>query len=187
MEQERQITTQAANRKTIKWLLLVVVGMFGFGYALVPLYDVICDITGINGKTGRVSAQTAEQMVVDQSRSITVEFVASINTDLPWDFKPLLTKLEIHPGQTGTVSYVAHNKSDRDIIGQAIPSVAPGVAALYFSKTECFCFTQQLLKAGETKEMPVRFVIDPRLPETVSTVTLSYTFFESLQNKKSPS
>ncbi|OQW93824.1 MAG: cytochrome c oxidase assembly protein [Beggiatoa sp. IS2] len=187
MEQERQITTQVANQRTIKWLLVVVVAMFGFGYALVPIYDVFCEITGINGKTGRISEQTAQNMEIDPHRMITVEFVANINADLPWEFKPLQTKLEVHPGQTGTVSYVASNKSDRDIIGQAIPSVAPGIAALYFSKTECFCFTQQLLKAGETKEMPVRFIIDPRLPENISTVTLSYTFFESLQNKKSPS
>jgi cytochrome c oxidase assembly protein subunit 11 len=187
MEQERQVVTQSANRRTVKWLILVVIGMFGFGYALVPLYDVICEVTGINGKTGRVSAQAAEQMEVDQNRTVTVEFVANINADLPWEFKPLQTKLEIHPGQTGTVSYVAYNTSDRDMIGQAIPSVAPGLASLYFSKTECFCFTQQLLKAGEKKEMPVRFIIDPRLPKNISTVTLSYTFFESVQNKKSSS
>jgi len=164
------------NKKVVKNLLFVVVGMFGFGFALVPLYDVFCDITGLNGKTGDQYA-SQEQVQVDTSREIKVEFLANVNAEMPWEFKPLTYSVKVHPGEASRIEYVARNKTDRDIIGQAVPSVSPGIAAAHFQKTECFCFTEQVLKAGEEKIMPVVFMIDPSIDEDVHEVTLSYTFF----------
>ncbi len=164
------------NKKVVKNLLFVVVGMFGFGFALVPLYDVFCDITGLNGKTGDQYA-SHEQVQVDTSREIKVEFLANVNAEMPWEFKPLTYSVKVHPGEASRIEYVAINKTDRDIIGQAVPSVSPGIAAAHFQKTECFCFTEQVLKAGEEKIMPVVFMIDPSIDEDVHEVTLSYTFF----------
>lgn len=164
------------NKKVVKNLLFVVVGMFGFGFALVPLYDVFCDITGLNGKTGDQYA-SQEQVQVDTSREIKVEFLANVNAEMPWEFKPLTYSVKVHPGEASRIEYVARNKTDRDIVGQAVPSVSPGIAAAHFQKTECFCFTEQVLKAGEEKIMPVVFMIDPSIDEDVHEVTLSYTFF----------
>ncbi len=164
------------NKKVVKNLLFVVVGMFGFGFALVPLYDVFCDITGLNGKTGDQYA-SHEQVQVDTSREIKVEFLANVNAEMPWEFKPLTYSVKVHPGEASRIEYVARNKTDKDIIGQAVPSVSPGIAAAHFQKTECFCFTEQVLKAGEEKIMPVVFMIDPSIDEDVHEVTLSYTFF----------
>ena len=164
------------NKKVIRNLLFAVVGMFGFGFALVPLYDVFCDITGINGKTGeQYISDTPIQ--IDTSREIKVEFLANLNADMPWEFKPLTRSVRVHPGEASRIEYVARNKTDRDIVGQAIPSVSPGLAAAHFQKTECFCFTEQILKAGEEKIMPVVFMIDPSVDEDIHEVTLAYTFF----------
>lgn len=150
--------------------------MFGFGFALVPLYDVFCSVTGINGKTGgRVS--NIESVKIDDSREIKVEFLTSLNEDMPWDFKALKNSVKVHPGQVIKVEFMARNTSDRDITGQAIPSVSPGLAAKYFKKTECFCFSEQKLKAGEEKIMPLVFVVDPLISEDVHEISLSYTFF----------
>ncbi len=168
--------TKAGNEKVLRNLLFVVVGMFGFGFALVPLYDVFCDLTGLNGKTGgQYVSETPTQ--IDTSREIKVEFLANLNDGMPWEFKPLTYSVKVHPGEATRVEYVARNKTNRDIVGQAIPSVTPGQAASHFQKTECFCFTEQVLKAGEEKTMPVIFVIDPSIDEDVHEVTLSYTFF----------
>jgi cytochrome c oxidase assembly protein subunit 11 len=164
------------NKKVIRHLLFVVIVMFGFGFALVPLYDVFCDITGLNGKTGEQYV-SAEPIQIDTSREIKVEFLANLNADMPWEFKPLTNIVKVHPGEAARVEYVARNKTDRDIVGQAVPSVTPGLAAAHFQKTECFCFTEQVLKAGEEKIMPVVFMIDPSVDEDVHEVTLSYTFF----------
>jgi len=166
----------ADNKKVIRNLLFAVVGMFGFGFALVPLYDVFCDITGINGKTGDQYISD-KPIQIDTSREIKVEFLANLNADMPWEFKPLTRSVRVHPGEASRIEYVARNKTDRDIVGQAIPSVSPGIAAAHFQKTECFCFTEQVLKAGEEKIMPVVFMIDPSIDEDVHEVTLSYTFF----------
>lgn len=173
-----------ANRKLVGKLGLVVIAMFGFGFVLVPLYDVFCDITGLNGKTGRIDAEAALSHVVDTSREVTVEFVASVNSDLPWEIKPMVRKIKVHPGEVTEVKYAARNKADGTVIGQAVPSLVPGLASKYFNKTECFCFTQQVLEAGEYKEMPLRFVVDPALPEDVTSVALSYTFFRMDQGKE---
>lgn len=160
-------------------LLLVVCAMFGFGFAMVPLYDVFCDITGLNGKTGRMDAGgVAQAYKIDEDRSVTVQFVANRNQGLNWTFQPIVHEMEVHPGKIYETSYFARNNNEQVMIGQAIPSVTPGKAAAHFSKTECFCFTEQRFEAGEGRDMPVRFVIDPALPEEVEQVTLSYTFFD---------
>ena len=164
------------NSKIITRLLVAVVIMFGFGFAMVPLYDVFCDITGLNGKTGDQVA-LSESMKVDTSREITVEFIASLNEEMPWEFRPLTKSVKVHPGQPTRIEYVAINKTNNKIIGQAVPSVAPGLAAAYFQKTECFCFTEQTLEAKEERNMPVIFVVDPEISEDINEITLSYTFF----------
>jgi cytochrome c oxidase assembly protein subunit 11 len=168
---------RSANRRLATRLVLVSVAMFAFGFALVPLYDVFCDITGLNGKTGRIAADAAPAMRIDRSRLINVEFVANVNGDLPWQFAPATRRVVVHPGESRLIHYVVENPTDRPLVAQAVPSVAPALASRYFNKTECFCFTQQTLAAGERREMPAVFVIDPELPEGIGTVTLSYTFF----------
>lgn len=167
----------AAGATPVK-LALVVLVMFGFGFALVPLYNVICDVTGLNGKTGVVSAQQAGAYVVDERREITVEFVANLNQNLDWEFAPVVSKMKVHPGRVYTTEFVAKNNYSTEMVGQAVPSVMPNRAARYFNKTECFCFTRQRFAPGEQRRMPVSFVIDPAIPPQVQTVTLSYTFFD---------
>lgn len=168
-----------ANSRVVKRLGLAAVLMFGFGFAMVPLYDVFCEVTGLNGKTGRMDIEDALTQVVDEDRLVTVEFLGLVHSDLPWDFKPMVKKIKVHPGEVTEVNYYATNTADNAVTGQAVPSVAPGQAAKYFSKTECFCFTRQLLEPGEGKEMPLRFVVDPALPENVKTLSLSYTFYQA--------
>ena len=170
------MTVQTSNAKVIGRLLLLVVAMFGFGFALVPLYDVFCDVTGLNGKTGD-RVEFSEAPVIDHSRLVKVQFVANLNESMPWKFKPLTRSIEVHPGKPTTIEYVAKNSTRHPITGQAVPSVSPGLAAAYFQKTECFCFTEQTLAAGEEKRMPVKFIVDSSLPEDINELTLSYTFF----------
>ena len=167
------------NRRLVSKLMVLVVTMFGFGYLLVPLYNVFCEVTGLNGKTGRLSVVEAAAISVDHSRVVTVEFVTTVNSGFPWEFKPLVTRIEVHPGVETEAIFEVTNRNSETVIGQAVPSVAPNSAARFFSKTECFCFTQQTLAAGETRRMPVRFVVDPRLPKNIQTLTLGYTFFRS--------
>jgi len=159
-------------------LFLVPILMFGFGYLMVPLYDVFCDLTGINGKTGdAISTAQAQQMEAETTRELKLEFVASVNQDGPWEFRPSHTSMVIHPGQTYTATYYARNLRDIPATTQAIPSVSPAKAAPHLNKTECFCFTEQKFKANEMREMPVTFVVDSNIPEDVDTLTLSYTLF----------
>lgn len=165
------------NRRLSFRLALGAAAMFGFGYALVPLYDVYCKLTGLNGKTDRIGIEEALTRKVDRARWVTVEFVANTAGTLPWDFKPEQRRVRVHPGEITQTLFTARNTSGRAIVGQAVPSVTPNEASLYFHKTECFCFTRQALKSGEGKEMPVRFVIDPELPKAIGTVTLAYMFF----------
>ncbi len=169
-----------ANRRFALKLAGLTLAMFGFGYALVPIYNVFCEITGINGKTGRVEASALDG-AVDLSREVTVEFITSVNGSFALEFEPEVTRMTVHPGGLYEASFVASNLSDRATVGQAVPSVAPSSAASHFNKTECFCFTQQSFKARESKRMPVRFVVDRDLPEHVRTITLSYTFFDAGQ------
>jgi cytochrome c oxidase assembly protein subunit 11 len=177
MSRKRAPTRDPAVRRTGVKLALVALGMFAFGYALVPLYDVICEVTGLNGKTGRAEATVAA--VPDEERWVTVEFTGSTQAGLPWEFRPQQKSLRVHPGAVAVAYYEVRNGAGEAITGQAVPSVAPNKAAAHFKKIECFCFTQQTLKAGETRSMPVRFVVDTRLPKDVHTVTLSYAFFNS--------
>ena len=168
--------------RTAKKLALFAAAMFGFGYVMVPIYNVFCDVTGVNGKTGEISQSEAKAGVVDKDRLVTVEFDTNVNNALPWKFKAENYKMEVHPGEISTALFVAENESDQFITGQAIPSVAPSEASLFFNKTECFCFSQQVLKPHERKEMVVRFVVDSKLPKDISTMTLSYTFFKALSS-----
>lgn len=166
-----------ANVRTLRRALLVAVGMFGFGYLLVPIYNSVCEALGINGQTSQVSA--AAKLEADPERTVTITFDANVNTKLPWSFKPLTQRLEVHPGEFARVAYLAHNLSGADIVGQAAHSVTPQSAAMYFKKSECFCYSQQPLRSGESKEMPVVFVIDPNLPKDIKEITLSYTFLRA--------
>lgn len=159
--------------------LLVASGlMFGFGFAMVPIYQKICEVTGVNVLTQRdeQAEAFAKNTQVDTSRKVTIEFDA--NSHGPWQFKPELNAVSAHPGELVTVYYELHNRSPHPVTGQAIPSYAPTHAAGYFKKLECFCFKQQALDAGETRKFPVVFVVDPQLPGDVSNITLSYTFFD---------
>jgi len=167
------------NVKMVGKLAVVVAGMFGFGYALVPMYKAICEFTGINvlaqGETG-LSRNVPANTQVDTSRTITVEFDA--NARGPWSFHPAERSLQVHPGQLTTVMYEFQNTQNRRMSAQAIPSYAPRQAAAHFNKLECFCFNEYTLNPGEKKQWPVVFVIDPKLSKDVTTITLSYTFFE---------
>ncbi len=165
------------NRSTVVTLVMVSIAMFGFGYALVPLYDVFCDLTGLNGKTGEITVSEASTLTVDTSRLITVEFDTNVSSKLPWEFSAEKRTMKVHPGKVNEAIFYATNLANHQTTGQAVPSVAPAKASLYFNKTECFCFSQQILSSGESKQMPVRFVIDPALPESIELLTLSYTFF----------
>lgn len=162
--------------RLVKRLLLVVVAMFGFGFALVPIYDVMCQAFGINGKTAGAYTQTLQP--VDQNRRVKVQFLATNAADMVWQFGPASDQLEVHPGAVAEIVFSAHNPTDKPMTAQAIPSVAPSKAAAYFHKTECFCFTQQVLQPGESIEMPVRFIVDPELPGDVKHLTLAYTLFD---------
>jgi cytochrome c oxidase assembly protein subunit 11 len=185
MNPMRVTSLLADNRRMVGKLLVVVLLMFGFGYALVPMYRAICDALGINVlslaeqrvATGNWSGRKASiNTQVDTTRTVTVEFDA--NARGPWDFKPALRSLQVHPGEMATVMYDFKNIQNRTMAAQAIPSYAPMQAGSHFNKLECFCFNEYMLKAGESKQWPVVFVIDPKLPKDVNTITLSYTFFE---------
>jgi len=167
---------RAANRQLLVKLSVVAVLMFGFGYALVPLYDKICQALGINN-LAVAEASTPVNTQVDRSRRVTIEFDGNAH-NLPWRFRPLVNHLEVHPGELATVEFEIVNVREAAVTGQAVPSYGPVRAGQYFRKMECFCFKQQSLAAGETRRMPVVFVVDPALPGDVKTITLSYTFFE---------
>jgi len=166
---------RAENRKLLIRLALAAVGMFGFGFALVPFYKTICEVAGLNRLVDKQDAPKNSQ--VDLSRTVTLEFDANTHA-MPWRFRPLKNAVEVHPGQLVRVDYELENATDKPIVGQAIPSYGPQIAAQYLKKLDCFCFSQQKLAGGEKKVLPVVFVIDPALPADVRTVTLSYTFFE---------
>lgn len=167
------------TRRTALKLALIPIAMFGFGYALVPLYNVFCDTLGLGGRgVKEVDVSTVDVRGVDRGRDIKMEFVTSVNGDLPWNFRAMTGTTTINPGALNEAEFVVENTSDKTIVGRAIYNVTPSVASVYFSKTECFCFTEQTLKPGEKMVMPVRYVIDTELPNNIKGVTLSYTFFE---------
>jgi cytochrome c oxidase assembly protein subunit 11 len=164
-----------ANLLTMSKLTIVAVAMFGFGFALIPFYQKICEVTGVNNV---LKADAVENTQVEATRSVTIEFDSNLSGKLPWTFRPLQTNVRVHPGELTTVVYEIRNTSDRTVTGQAVPSYGPQLAVRYFKKLECFCFTQQTLQPGEARQMPVVFVIERGLPDDVNTITLSYSFFE---------
>jgi len=164
------------NRRMLVKLSVVAVAMFGFGYALVPIYKQLCEALGINYFV-KPDATSAVNTQVDSTRSVTIEFDANSH-GMPWSFRPLTRHVTVHPGQLTTVEYEIANVRGESVTGQAIPSFGPARAGQYFRKLECFCFTQQALGAGETRRMPVVFLVDPALPRDMNTITISYTFFE---------
>lgn len=163
------------NRRLFTRLVLVAIGMFGFGYALVPFYYQICAAWGVNS-LGQVSEKPVNTQV-DTTRTVTIEFDSNVH-GLPWRFKPLVNHIEVHPGELTTVEYEVANERAVAVTAQAVPSYGPQLAGEYFKKIECFCFSQQTLAPGEVRRMPVTFVVDPRLPKDVNSIALSYTFFE---------
>jgi len=185
LERQREELMQQSDRKhrrTVVKSLLTVLGMFGFGFALVPLYDVFCDITGLNGKTGGRYELTSETVVVDESRVVRVQFITSNNENMPWEFRPTQYEIKVHPGELVQVDFYAKNPTGKRMIAQAVPSLSPAQGTDYFHKTECFCFNQQVLEAGEETLMPLIFVVDQALPEHLKTLTLSYTIFDLPQD-----
>lgn len=175
-----------ANKKLAKRLLLIAIAMFGFGFALAPMYEAFCSAFGINGRfvdiqdgTYDASARVAKITGIDKSRTVTVQFTASRNQNLHWEFRPMESIVKVNPGEVRVVKYYAKNLTGKTVVAQAVPSISPGQATKYLNKIECFCFTQQTFKPGEAREMPLRFVIDPALPGKISTLTLAYTFFDT--------
>ena len=165
------------HRKLVTSLLVIVVGAFGFGYALVPLYDVFCEITGFAGRTNTETVAVTE--APDLSREIRVEFVTTVNAYAPFEFGADADSMTVNPGKMYFATFTAKNLTDEDKVAQAVPSVAPGAAAQYFVKIECFCFDQQAFTANEERAMPLQFIVDPDLPDYVDTITLQYTFFDT--------
>lgn len=165
-------------------LCVLVVGMFGFGYLMVPIYDVLCDITGLNGKPSMEAASSPQDSALQslsaqaQQREITVEFVSVVNSAAAWTFKPVQRSMKVTPGKTYEASYQVTNLAQRPAVGQAVPSVAPSSAAKYFNKIECFCFNRQDFPAGASKDLPLVFFVEPDLPRSIDTITLSYTYFD---------
>ena len=174
-------TSKKKPANTVAKLALVSVLMFGFGYVLVPLYDVFCDLTGLRF-TDESAQLKPQEITEDSSRLVTVEFDVTRNNQMPWQIRPAVRRMQVHPGKVYTTSYVAKNETNSAIIGQAVPSVTPITANRHLIKTECFCFTNQTLNAGEEVEMPLSFMLNPKLPTNVNTVTLSYTFFDITQS-----
>jgi cytochrome c oxidase assembly protein subunit 11 len=172
--------TSQKNAKLVRTLVLVALGMFGFGYAMVPLYDVLCEVTGLNGKVESTAIKEVNYEV-DKNREITVEFMTALNESTAMVFRSEIKKLKVHPGEYYTVNFYAENKTDKVMVARAIPSISPGAVAEYFKKTECFCFTEQTFKAREGRTMPVRFVVNPEIPEQYKTITLAYTFFDNTE------
>ena len=178
-----------SHRQLLIKLLAVIALSFAFGFALVPLYDALCLATGLNGKTagttravgigGLSKAATAPVSRIDSSRIVTVEFTSTVMPGLPWDMKPLISSLDLHPGELHQAMFRVHNRSDKPIVGQAIPSVSPGLAAQHFEKLDCFCFAQQTLAPGETRDMPVVFIVKPEIDRDIRTITLAYALFNT--------
>lgn len=168
-------TNKRQNNRLIKQLVVMALGMFAFGFALVPLYDIFCEVTGF--RTQNVRAELTQEMVIDKERLVSVEFIGNSNQNADWDFHPLVNKMQVSPGKIYTTNYFARNLKNSEVVGTATPDIKPVEMNKYFKKLECFCFTQQEFTANEGREMPVQFVIDPDLPAHIERMTLSYTFF----------
>jgi cytochrome c oxidase assembly protein subunit 11 len=173
------------QRKHTRLLLLLAAGMFGFAFALVPLYEVFCELTGVNGKTAGRTTATVQSLLLEAKdteatdRQVTLQFFAQVGNGLPWEFRPMERQMRIQPGKSYSTRFYVRNRASQAVTGRAVPSVSPGVAALHLHKTECFCFRQQRLEAGESMEMPVTFIVDSELPKEIQTFSLSYTLFRA--------
>ncbi len=172
------MNADASIKKTVVKLCLIVVGMSGFGFALVPLYDLLCEVTGLGGKTGGPYTYVPAEASVDKSRLIKVNFITNTNGGMPWRFWSEKGGVRVHPGELKEVNFYVKNTTDRRMVGQAVPSVVPLTATDYFHKTECFCFNHQVLEPGEEMEMPMRFIVDADLPKNVQSISLSYALFD---------
>ena len=177
-------TQQSNINKTVGRLCLMVLGMVGFVIALVPLYDLFCEITGLNGKTGGPYTFDEAKAAPDTSRLMRVNFLTNTNEGMVWKFWPEKGAVRVNPGAANTVSFFVKNTTDKVMVGQAIPSVVPGSAAEFFHKTECFCFEQQVLQPGEEMEMPMRFIVGHELPKNISSINLSYALFDVTDSVK---
>lgn len=170
------------NAKLVRTLVLVAVGMFGFGYALVPIYDVLCEWKWIErDRPDDIKKVPETAYKVDMSREITVEFLTTLNESTPMVFRAEKKQIKVHPGEYHTVNFYAENKTDKVMLARAIASFSPALTSTYFEKTECFCFSEQTFQPKEAKTMPMRFVINPELPKQYETITLSYTFFDNTE------
>lgn len=186
---EHVSTAPASHGRLVGRLVLVVAAAFAFGFALVPLYNVLCEATGFNGKTsdrkairegigvGGLTTSAAAPSRIDATRTVTVEFTGTVMPGLPWDMRPLTPSLDLHPGELQQVKYLVRNTSERPIVGQAVPSVTPGQAAQHFEKLDCFCFAQQTFAPGEARELPLTFIVKPEIDKDIRHITLSYAFF----------
>lgn len=173
------------NRRFLKRALFVCAGMFLFGFACVPMYRLACvHVLGIKVDGKPVDGEKIAAFTTDPNRYVTVQFVASVNSALAWQFAAEKTSVRVHPGELSEAWFDATNVAPKTIVGNAVPSIAPKTASLYFNKTECFCFTEQTLQAGESRRMPVKFIVDPQLPADVDTLTLSYTFYNNQEATK---
>jgi cytochrome c oxidase assembly protein subunit 11 len=169
---------QGSIRKTVARLGLMTLGMFAFGFALVPLYDLLCDVTGLGGKTGGQYTFDPAMVQPDKSRLLKINFITNTNGGMVWEFRPEKGGVRVHPGELKTVNFIVRNPTDKVMVGQAVPSVSPGRAAEHFHKTECFCFEQQVLQPGEEMVMPMRFLVGPELPKNIESISLSYALFD---------
>ena len=170
-----------SGRSTPLKLLALVVGMFGFGFALVPMYDMLCKVTGLGGRTGGLYVYDPAAVKADESRLVKVTFLTNTNDGMTWEFRAERGAMHVHPGELVEAKFFVRNTSDRVMVAQAVPSLAPGSAAEYFHKTECFCFTRQVLEPGQSLEMPMRFFVSSDLPRGQESISLSYTLFDVTQ------
>jgi cytochrome c oxidase assembly protein subunit 11 len=170
-------TTKQTNRTVLK-LVFITIGMFGFGWALVPLYNLLCDVTGLGGKTGGAYTYDPASERVDRGRLVKVNFLTNTNGGMPWEFRAEKGGVRVHPGVPTEAKFYVKNPTDRRMVGQAVPSVVPLGATDHFHKTECFCFTSQVLEPGQELEMPMRFIVDADLPDNVQSISLSYALFD---------
>lgn len=167
------------HKKLLKYTAIATIAMFGFAYALVPMFNLLCKVAGVNGKTDNFAVELKPNEKPDLTRNITVMFLATNNAQIPWDFHPDIRKVVVHPGEKAHLAYYAKNNSGHRMTVQAIPSVAPGEAAKHLHKTECFCFKQQTFNKGEGRDMPLVFHLDKDLPKDITSITLSYTLFDA--------
>tara|TARA_B100000963_G_scaffold3293_1_gene2497 strand:- start:711 stop:1259 length:549 start_codon:yes stop_codon:yes gene_type:complete len=172
------------NKSSLKNLIGIVVGMFAFGWLLVPMYDVFCEITGLNGKVTGPSFLSEESKAITEQRELLVQFMTHNNESMPWFFDSEKSQMRVITGNQYEATFVFHNTTSKEMVGQVIPSVSPGRGAEYFHKTECFCFEHQVLAAGERIELPVRFIIDPALPKEIGSLSLGYTLFDITERAK---